>query len=77
MNNSGLIKELCPYADDLWLTFMAHRKGTKITAEFPWRAFPITIYGTGEASLYYINAEGGQNDEQWIKLLNHFEKGQK
>lgn len=33
--------------------------------------------GPGEASLYYINAEGGQNDEQWIKLLNHFEKGQK
>lgn len=63
-----MIKELCPYADDLWLTYMAFKKGTKITMQYPWRAFPITIYGTGEGSLYYINAESGQNDLQWEKL---------
>ena len=68
------IRELCPYADDLWLTFMAHRKGTKITAKAPWRPFPITIYGTGKDSLYYINAEAGQNDAQWSEMNKYFDK---
>lgn len=69
-----LIRKLCPFADDLWLTFMAKRKGTKITAEVPWRAFPITIYGTAEGSLWYVNAEEGKNDEQWQNILNYFEE---
>lgn len=66
--DSGKIMQFCPYADDLWLTYMAHKKGTRITVQSPWRAFPVTIYGTGEDSLYYVNAEGGQNDVQWIQI---------
>ena len=69
-----LIKELSPYADDLWLTFMANRKGTKITSWFPWRAFPITIYGTSEETLWHINAAEGKNDEQWETMLNYFKE---
>lgn len=70
--NKKQIRELCPYADDLWLTHMALMNGTKITMQHPWRAFPVTIYGTGEGSLYYVNAEAGQNDAQWeeIQKLN-------
>ena len=67
-----LIQKLCPYADDLWLTFMAYRNNTKITAETPWRSFPITIYGTAEGSLWYVNAAEGQNDEQWRAMLEYF-----
>ena len=63
------IKSVCPYADDLWLTYMALHNGTKITMFHPWRAFPVTIYGTSEGSLYYVNAEAGQNDVQWQNLL--------
>lgn len=70
--NEKIIKEICPYADDLWITFMAKLNGTKVTAQYPWRAFPITIYGSGIGSLYYINAEEGQNDIQWKALLNYF-----
>lgn len=70
--NKELIQELCPYADDLWITFMAKRKGTRITMSSPYRAFPISIYCTGEGSLYYINAEGGMNDKQWIQLMEHY-----
>lgn len=44
------IKKICPYADDLWLTFMARKIGTKITSLPKWRSFPITIYGTSEDS---------------------------
>lgn len=70
--NVELIKTLCPYADDLWLTFMAYRNKTKITTATPWRAFPITIYGTAEGSLWYVNAADGQNDVQWRALLEYF-----
>lgn len=63
------IQSYCPYADDLWLTYMALKNNTKITMQNPWRAFPVTIYGTGAGSLYYINAEAGQNDEQWKKII--------
>lgn len=68
----NLIKSLCPSADDLWLTFMAYRKGTKITSRYPWRAFPITIYGTSEGSLWYLNCEKGANDVQWDLMLKYF-----
>jgi hypothetical protein len=66
------IKTLCLHADDLWITFMAHRKGTKVTTLRRWRPFPVTIYGTAEGSLYYINGEGMQNDVQWKNLLEYY-----
>ena len=66
--------ECCPYADDLWLTFMAKHNNTKVTAKYPWRAFPITIYDTGKDSLWHINAEKGNNDKQWKALLETYEK---
>ena len=72
--DKSLVLRLCPYADDLWLTYMAKRNNTKITMENPWRAFPVTIYSTNEGSLWYINAEAGKNDEQWQAILNHFEE---
>ena len=64
------MQAVCPYADDLWLTYMAQRNTTKITALYPWKAFPITIYGTSQESLWKINAAQGQNDIQWNNLLN-------
>lgn len=69
--NRNLIRQYCLNADDLWLTFMANRKNTKITMMNPWRAFPVTIYGTNEGSLYYINAEQNQNDVQWNNLIEN------
>jgi hypothetical protein len=67
------IRALCLHADDLWVTFMALRHGTRITTSEKWRAFPISIYGTAEGSLYYINAEENQNDVQWKNLLDNYE----
>ena len=66
------IQRLCPHADDLWVTFMAYRKGTRITTLKKWRPFPVCIYGTAEGSLYYINGVGKQNDIQWQNLLEHY-----
>lgn len=67
------IRALCLHADDLWVTFMALRHGTRITTSEKWRPFPISIYGTAEGSLYYINAEGNQNDVQWKNLLDNYD----
>lgn len=69
-----LLLKICPYADDLWITFMAYRAKTRITSLKKWRAFPISIYGTGEDSLWYINAQDGKNDEQWKNLITYFAK---
>ena len=66
------IRQLCPYADDLWITFMARRNGTRLSTLKKWRPFPVSIYGTAEGSLYYINGEGAQNDVQWKNLLEHY-----
>ena len=73
--NRGLIQQLCPHADDLWLTYMARKNNTKITTLSPWRPFPITIYGTSENSLWYINAGQGKNDQQWMAIKKHYENG--
>lgn len=70
----NLLLKLCPYADDLWITFMAYRAKTRITSLKKWRAFPVSIYGTGEGSLWYINAQDGKNDEQWKNLITYFAK---
>lgn len=67
------IRALCLHADDLWVTFMALRRGTKLTTSRRWRPFPVCIYGTAEGSLYYINGEGKQNDVQWQNLLEHYD----
>lgn len=70
--DKDVFQRICPHADDLWVTFMAHKNGTKITTMRTWRPFPICIYGTTEGSLYYINGEGKQNDIQWQNLLDYY-----
>lgn len=75
--DQGTFQKICPYADDLWIAFMAHRKGTKITTMRTWRPFPVCIYGTSAGSLYYINGEGKQNDAQWKKMLDHYKASNK
>ncbi len=70
--DKDVFQSICPYADDLWITYMAYKKGTKISTLKRWRAFPISIYGTAADSLYYINAEQNQNDVQWQNLLNKY-----
>ena len=67
-----LLLDLCPFADDLWITFMAYKNETRITSLNKWRAFPITIYGTSQDSLWFINAQDGKNDEQWENLKRYF-----
>lgn len=72
--NQDLIKKLCPYADDLWIKYMSYRKGTRVTTMYPYHSFSPEIYGTGEGSLWYINGLNKQNDQQWLNMINYFDK---
>lgn len=67
-----LIMRLCPFADDLWLKYMSLRKGTRVSTYREMRDLPVTIYGTQNSSLWYINGQDGKNDVQWQNLLNYF-----
>ena len=67
-----LVMEICPYADDLWLKFMSLLTETPVTSIYKFRSIPVTIYGTGSSSLWYINAQDGKNDEQWAKMIEYF-----
>ena len=69
-----LIRELSPYADDLWLKYMALRCHTKTTAIYPNRFMPVMIDGTASSGLWYINGPDGQNDAQWQSINDYFEK---
>lgn len=76
--NKDAIKTLCPYADDLWLYYMANKNDTKVSSLHPWRAFPITIYNTSDVSLWQMNGLNGQNDVQWKKINDNYAgKGEK
>lgn len=66
------ILKYCPFADDLWLTIMAYKKGTKITSLSRWRSFPIGIYGSEKDCLYNINVSDGRNDVQWENLIKSY-----
>lgn len=67
--------KLCPFADDLWLTIMAHINGTKITRK-KYYCYPIVISGTQKESLVSINrrksADGFNNDTQWSNLIREY-----
>lgn len=67
-----LIMQLCPYADDLWLVYMALRKNTKTSVAYKVRSLPVTIYGTFESGLWHINGNDKKNDIQWQAILNYF-----
>ena len=70
--DKDLIMQLCPFADDLWLKYMSLRKKTRVSTFCELRDLPVTIYGTQDSSLWYINGQDGKNDMQWQNLLDYF-----
>ena len=70
--NKELIMSLCPYADDLWLFYMALRKRTKVCTVYKERSMPVEIYGMSASGLWHINGKDRQNDIQWQAILDYF-----
>lgn len=70
--NKEVFRQICPYADDLWLYFMALKAHTPVTAVYPYRDIPMMIYGTAKNGLWQINGQDNKNDEQWEALLKKY-----
>ena len=69
-----LIRRLCPYADDLWLTAMTYLNGKKVSSlgRLP---FPLPVKGTQEEALTKTNnseSSAVNNDTQWKAILDYF-----
>ena len=74
--NKEAIQRICPYADDLWLTVMAHITGTKIT-KYKYQPFPVIIKDTMSESLCntYNSPQSRSeinNDRQWANMMEEY-----
>ena len=75
--NSQLLQNLCPWADDLWLTIMAMLNGT-IIQRYEFRSNPLDIFGTQRFNLSrggelgYSVTQGVTNDDQWRNLIIYY-----
>jgi len=70
--DKNVLLKICPFADDLWLFYMALIANTAVTACFPYRDIPIMIYGTSANGLWHINGAEMQNDVQWRAILDYY-----
>ena len=67
------IKEICPFADDLWLKGNEMNMGIKIASGGTHLVHPITISGTQAFALQRINmSKSMKNDEQWENICKFF-----
>lgn len=74
--DKNAIKELCPYADDLWLTVMAHLNGTRIS-KYEYHPFPVVIKSTLKDNLCsnynsITSSFAINNDVQWENMINKY-----
>ena len=71
----AMFKELCPYADDIWLKAMSLRQGTvcRIVARKP-LLIPLSSPGTqSQSALRVINIDENRNDEQFRAVFTHYD----
>lgn len=70
--NKEKIKELCPRADDVWLKFMALKKGTPIVKISKKSKLFTIIDETQEEALNKYNVSSNGNDEQIRKVVQEY-----
>ncbi|THE14031.1 hypothetical protein E1I69_05905 [Bacillus timonensis] len=70
--NKNSIKELCFFADDLWLKIMSLKNDTRVvkSSSFPGELF--TIDSSQNESLASFNVNQNKNDEQLKAILNRY-----
>jgi len=72
--NKELIRELCFYADDLWLKVMSLRKDKKIATNKTYNKDFASVGKSQRTKLVSVNVLQGGNDEQLKNLLTYFGK---
>lgn len=71
--NIGLIKEICPSTDDLWLKAMGVLNGYSVVKVVPNSIEWFTLKGSQKTALAKTNAgSASKNDEAWGKLDEMF-----
>lgn len=68
-----LIKELCFYADDIWLKIMAYLNDTKIVTNGRYNKDFVTVSSTQGTKLVSTNVINGGNDRQLENVCNYFD----
>lgn len=66
------IKKLCPKADDIWLKFMALKKGTKVILVDGKSKHFKTVVGTQEIALNKYNVSQSGNDRQINNIVRTY-----
>lgn len=67
-----VFKEICFMADDVWLTVMSYRKGTKIVTNNKYNKDFITVSKTQKENLVNINVFDGGNDIQFNHVCDYY-----
>jgi len=70
--NKELLRELCFYADDLWLKIMSLRKDIKIATNNMFNKDFASVGKSQRTKLVSVNVLQGGNDEQLNKLLIYY-----
>lgn len=77
--NTKLRLQLCPWADDLWLTVMALLNDVNVI-RYEFRSNPLDVHGTQQFNLSrggdmgHSVTLGMTNDDQWEKLTTYYKK---
>ena len=71
--NISDFKEICFYADDLWLKIQTLRNNTKVYSLSTYPRDFINVGKSQQFKLVQYNAINGGNDTQFSKLLNHYQ----
>ena len=75
--NISEFKEICFYADDLWLKIQTLRNNTKVYSLGTYPRDFINVGRSQQFKLVQYNAINGGNDTQFSKLLNHYQLSSK
>lgn len=67
-----VFKDICFYADDLWLKVHTDLNNTKVVAAPGFNKDLITVSKTQVENLVSNNSFGGGNDEQFVNVLKHY-----
>ena len=70
--DKDVFKELCNFADDLWLKIHALRNGTKVVTSKKHNKDLITVSKSQRQKLVTNNVLSGGNDDQLKNVLDHY-----
>jgi hypothetical protein len=72
-NDIALIKDIIPYADDLWMKIQTLLANKTVVTNDKYNKDPITVKNSQLENLVKINVKGGGNDEQFKAVLDFYD----